>query len=138
MLAFGFLASQEVKDAGVGNLGLHDREHSGIQRDRRCNVWLYRAYGTSLDTKVYSRIRWRFVESHHVSEEAPFCNAEPADNVTVSWGQSAGSISVSMQMLANGGNTEGLFRAAFMQSGSPLPVGDITHVGAYITNSLNF
>ena len=24
-LAFGFLASQEVKDAGVGNLGLQDR-----------------------------------------------------------------------------------------------------------------
>jgi acetylcholinesterase len=25
ILAFGFLASQEVKDAGVGNLGLRDR-----------------------------------------------------------------------------------------------------------------
>ena len=25
-LAFGFLASQEVKDAGIGNLGLHDRQ----------------------------------------------------------------------------------------------------------------
>jgi hypothetical protein len=25
IIAFGFLASQEVKDAGVGNLGLHDR-----------------------------------------------------------------------------------------------------------------
>ena len=43
-----------------------------------------------------------------------------------SWGQSAGSISVSYQMLTNGGNNEGLFRAAFMESGSPLPVGDIT------------
>ena len=30
MLAFGFLASQEVKDAGVGNLGLQDRKHSAI------------------------------------------------------------------------------------------------------------
>lgn len=30
-------------------------------------------------------------------------------------------------MLTNGGNTEGLFRGAFMQSGSPIPVGDITH-----------
>lgn len=29
-------------------------------------------------------------------------------------------------MVANGGNTEGLFRAGFMQSGSPIPVGDIT------------
>jgi len=25
-LAFGFLASKEVKDAGIGNLGLHDRQ----------------------------------------------------------------------------------------------------------------
>lgn len=30
-------------------------------------------------------------------------------------------------MVANNGNTEGLFRAAFMQSGSPLPIGDITN-----------
>lgn len=30
-------------------------------------------------------------------------------------------------MLTNGGNTEGLFRGAFMQSGSPTPVGDITN-----------
>jgi acetylcholinesterase len=29
-------------------------------------------------------------------------------------------------MVANGGNPEGLFRAAFMQSGSPIPAGDIT------------
>ena len=55
-----------------------------------------------------------------------------------SWGESAGSISVSLQMLTNGGNTEGLFRAAFMQSGSPPPVGDITHVGAYIPSSSKF
>lgn len=44
-----------------------------------------------------------------------------------SWGQSAGAISVSLQMLANGGNNEGLFRGAFMLSGSPMPVSDITH-----------
>lgn len=30
-------------------------------------------------------------------------------------------------MVANGGNAEGLFRGAFMQSGSPIPVGDISH-----------
>ncbi|KAI0091261.1 carotenoid ester lipase precursor [Irpex rosettiformis] len=40
------------------------------------------------------------------------------------WGQSAGSISVGLQMVANGGNTEGLFHAAFMESGSPISVGD--------------
>lgn len=34
-------------------------------------------------------------------------------------------------MLANGGDTEGLFRAAFMESGAPIPVGDITHGQKY-------
>jgi acetylcholinesterase len=41
-------------------------------------------------------------------------------------------------MLVNGGNTEGLFRAAFMESGSPLPVGDITYVGVCTTILANF
>lgn len=45
----------------------------------------------------------------------------------LSWGESAGAISASLHMLANGGNTEGLFRGAFLQSGSPIPVGDITN-----------
>jgi acetylcholinesterase len=34
-------------------------------------------------------------------------------------------------MVTNEGNTEGLFRGAFMQSGSPIPVGDITHGQKY-------
>lgn len=34
-------------------------------------------------------------------------------------------------MLANDGNNEGLFRAAFMQSGSPIPVADITNGQQY-------
>ena len=29
-------------------------------------------------------------------------------------------------MVANGGNTEGLFRGAFMESGAVIPVGDVT------------
>ncbi|KZV67208.1 carotenoid ester lipase precursor [Peniophora sp. CONT] len=44
------------------------------------------------------------------------------------WGGSAGAISVGMQMLTNGGDTEGLFRAAFMSSGGPLPTGSVEHV----------
>ncbi|KAI0077854.1 carotenoid ester lipase precursor [Panus rudis PR-1116 ss-1] len=47
------------------------------------------------------------------------------------WGGSAGAISVSLQMLTNDGNTEGLFRGAFMNSGSPIPVGDITNGQPY-------
>lgn len=34
-----------------------------------------------------------------------------------SFGQSAGAISVGLQMVTNGGNAEGLFRGAFMQVG---------------------
>lgn len=41
------------------------------------------------------------------------------------WGESAGAISVSMHMLTNKGNQKGLFRGAIMQSGGPIPVGDI-------------
>ncbi|KAI0030227.1 alpha beta-hydrolase [Vararia minispora EC-137] len=37
------------------------------------------------------------------------------------WGVSAGAISVTAQMLMNNGDTEGLFRAAFAESGSPIP-----------------
>ncbi|KAF7792591.1 hypothetical protein EIP86_003685 [Pleurotus ostreatoroseus] len=36
-----------------------------------------------------------------------------------SWGQSAGAISIGLHLVANGGNNEGLFRGAFMESGSP-------------------
>ena len=34
-------------------------------------------------------------------------------------------------MLTNGGDTEGLFHAAVMNSGSPIPVGDYTHGQKY-------
>ena len=36
-----------------------------------------------------------------------------------------------MQMITNGGNNEGLFRGAVMQSGGPIPVGDIEHGQQY-------
>lgn len=40
-------------------------------------------------------------------------------------------MSIGYQMVGNDGDNEGLFRAAFMQSGSPLPVGDISHGQPY-------
>ena len=40
-------------------------------------------------------------------------------------------MSVALHMVTNGGNTEELFRSAFMESGSPIPVGDITHGQGY-------
>ncbi|KIK91168.1 hypothetical protein PAXRUDRAFT_150102 [Paxillus rubicundulus Ve08.2h10] len=87
--AFGFLASQEVKDAGIGNLGL---------RDQRLALYWVQKY---------------------------ICRFGGDPTKVTIWGQSAGAISVGLQMVANDGNSDGLFRAAFMQSGSPPPVGDI-------------
>ena len=42
-----------------------------------------------------------------------------------SWGQSAGAIAVGHHMITNGGNPEGLFRAAIMNSGSPYSILDV-------------
>ncbi|KAJ6624409.1 carotenoid ester lipase precursor [Mycena sp. CBHHK59/15] len=93
--AFGFLASKEVRAAGVGNLGLQDQRQA---------------------------LRW-------VQKYITTFGGDPT-KVTI-WGESAGAISVSLQMLANGGNTEGLFRAGFMESGSPIPVGPIENGQKY-------
>ncbi|KAI0754517.1 carotenoid ester lipase precursor [Daedaleopsis nitida] len=89
--AYGFLASQEVKEAGVGNLGLQDQRLA---------------------------LRW-------IQKYISAFGGDPT-KVTI-WGESAGAISVALQMVTNGGDTEGLFRGAFMQSGSPIPVGDLSH-----------
>ncbi|TFK82847.1 alpha/beta-hydrolase [Polyporus arcularius HHB13444] len=90
--AFGFLGGKEVKEAGVGNLGLHDQREG---------------------------LRW--IHTHIAA-----FGGDP-DRVTI-WGPSAGAISVGLQMVTNGGDTEGLFRGAIMSSGSPLPSGDITNL----------
>ncbi|KAI0296558.1 carotenoid ester lipase precursor [Multifurca ochricompacta] len=47
------------------------------------------------------------------------------------WGESAGAISVALHMLVNQGDQQGLFRGAIMQSGGPIPVGDIEHGQQY-------
>ncbi|KAK0201512.1 carotenoid ester lipase precursor [Desarmillaria ectypa] len=84
---FGFLASKEVREAGVGNLGLHDQREA---------------------------LRW-------IQKYIAAFGGDPS-KVTI-WGESAGAISAAMHMIAYDGDTQGLFRAAFMQSGSPIPVG---------------
>ena len=48
------------------------------------------------------------------------CSDAGVSDIFVSWGQSAGSISAALHMLANNGDNEGLFRGAFMQSGGPI------------------
>ncbi|OCH92834.1 carotenoid ester lipase precursor [Obba rivulosa] len=93
--AFGFLASKEVEDAGVGNLGLWDQ--------RQALRWVQKYIGVF---------------------------GGNATRVTIG-GESAGAMSTALQMVTNGGNTEGLFRGAFMSSGAPIPVGNITHGQKY-------
>ncbi|KIJ07764.1 hypothetical protein PAXINDRAFT_173304 [Paxillus involutus ATCC 200175] len=80
---------QEVKDAGVGNLGLQDQ--------RLALYWIQK-----------------------------YINAFGGDPTKVTiWGESAGAISAALHTVTNDGNPDGLFRAAFMQSGSAFPVGNI-------------
>ncbi|KAF9523405.1 carotenoid ester lipase precursor [Crepidotus variabilis] len=95
LAGFGFLPGKEVKDAGIGNLGLHDQ--------REAFRWIHK-----------------------------YINQFGGDpqKVTI-WGESAGAISASLHMVSNGGDTQGLFRAAFMESGAPIPVGDITNGQKY-------
>ncbi|KAF9453335.1 alpha/beta-hydrolase [Macrolepiota fuliginosa MF-IS2] len=92
---FGFLASKEVREAGIGNLGLQDQRQA---------------------------LRW-------VQKYITAFGGDPT-KVTI-WGESAGAISVSLHMIANGGNSEGLFRAGVMESGAPIPVGDIENGQIY-------
>lgn len=48
-----------------------------------------------------------------------------------SWGPSSGAISTALQLVTNGGNSEGLFHGAVMNAGSPIPTGDITRAQPY-------
>lgn len=87
----------------------------------------YRAPCTPLDTEIHPILRRRPFQSNNVrpfsfSPLSPPFAGLTCFPVSYRWGQSAGSISVSLHMLINNGNTEGLFRGAFMDSGSPTSI----------------
>ena len=105
--AFGFLGSKEVKDAGVGNLGLHDREYSS--QPSLLIAWFKRTHP--------EREALRWIQNNIAAFGGDL------EKVMI-WGPS-GAISSALQMVTNGGNTEGLSRGAVMSAGSPLPAGDI-------------
>ncbi|KAF8516319.1 Alpha/Beta hydrolase protein [Hysterangium stoloniferum] len=88
--AFGFAGSNEIKAAGVGNLGLRDQRFA---------------------------LQW-------VQENIHLFGGDK-NRVTI-WGESAGAISVGLQMVINKGNPDGLFHGAFMESGSPYVLKDMT------------
>ena len=99
--------------------------------------WLYFFFTTSTEREA---LRWvnKYItqfggDPNKVTMYAPLSRVVcyPFSSNYYSWGESSGAMSASLQMLANGGNTEGLFRGAFMQSGAPIPVGDITHGQQY-------
>lgn len=60
---------------------------------------------------------------------------------TCSWGESAGAISVALQMVHSGSaNYENLYRGAFMLSGAPIPAGSVASPNAqkYYDQVVNF
>ena len=77
-------------------------------------------------SKIHLRIRRRSREGYNVSPDP----CSPLDLAPTghheSWGQSSGAMSAALQMVTNGGDTEDLFRGAFMESGAVIPSGDIS------------
>lgn len=84
-----------------------------------------------MDPEVYHVVWWGSNEGHDVGKIILTYHKKLSWLKQCSWGESAGAISASLHMLTNGGNTEGLFRGAFMESGAPIPVGDIENGQIY-------
>jgi len=85
-----------------------------------------------MGTEVHHSVWGRSIQSHNVRL---LCfdsrNMPHIASISTSFGESAGAISVSLHMLAFGGKTDGLFRAALMMSGAPIPVGDLKNGQKY-------
>ena len=67
--AFGFLAGKEVKAAGVGNLGLQDRQYClgrGFVLRKDADMPSCRTSCIEMDTKVYLSVRRGSCEGDHV------------------------------------------------------------------------
>ena len=77
----------------------------------------------ALDSEVHFSIWWGPYEGYHVRNHPSHALLFDPHTLLVSrsFGESAGGESVALQMVTNGGNPEGLFRAAWMDSGSLPP-----------------
>ena len=57
--AFGFIAGEEIKQAGVGNIGLDDRKtEDQVTHQAKYIDLFYRACCPKVDTEVYRRLWW--------------------------------------------------------------------------------
>ena len=79
-----------------------------------------------MGSAIHLCVRRRSRKGYYVSPDYVSPQYIPLTGCHESWGESAGAISVALHMIANGGNTEGLFHGAFMESGAVIPVGDMT------------
>ena len=79
-----------------------------------------------MGSAIHLCIRWRSWKGYHVSPGYVLPPYIPLTGRDESWGESAGAMSVALHMIANGGNTEGLFHGAFMESGAVAPAGDMS------------
>ena len=103
---------------------------SHVRADDFPNYWTHvyaRTSSVAMGTKICLCIQRRSHEGHNVR----FFFSRPSGYVSFPssirrWGESAGAISTALHLVANNGDNEGLFRGAFMESGAPIPVGDLT------------
>lgn len=67
---FGFLGGREVKEAGVANLGIHDRESSMAKTllSNGSNP-IYRTLGLGLGPRVHWEVRWRSRQGYYLGSK---------------------------------------------------------------------
>lgn len=120
MTAFGFLASEEVLQAGLTNIGLRDRKWLVLRVPAHLSErGHYRTIWDGMGEPVHIRVRWRPQQGHNVSKVPHRGISSFTDNHTRRWGESAGAFSIGFQLVMNNGDPAGLFRAAVMVGSRP-------------------
>lgn len=109
------MASKEIKAAGAGNAGIQDQR----QAMRWVQKYISKFGGDPMKVTIFG-------------ESAGAISGETSCQRNVKFTPEFFVLcSVALHMIANNGNNEGLFRGAFMQSGSPIPVADIINGQQY-------
>ncbi|PWY68959.1 carboxylesterase family protein [Aspergillus sclerotioniger CBS 115572] len=97
----------------------NDQEFIGVTLNYRLSYWGF-MYGKEIANEGAANLglRDQRLALRWVKENIEAFGGDP-EKITI-WGQEAGAYSVGLQLLAYGGRDDGLFRAAIMQSGSPM------------------